>query len=139
MAKLLVVDDDEDVLSGLRVMLTDEGHTVRALASGQEALDAIQSDLPELIITDLLMPGMTGLELLRAVRARPACKEIPFIICSGNISLEIEGRLATLAAVSFLRKPLEILRLPQAVAEALAARADTYKPDIGGKSSPCLR
>src|SRR4051794_8144284 len=80
---ILVVDDDPDVLFALTETLTEAGYTVYGAHDGIEALDAIAERRPDLIITDLLMPTMTGFELLGALHEDPALASIPTLIVTG--------------------------------------------------------
>ena len=120
MAKLLVVDDHVPILWTLQTILSDVGYEVRAAASGQAALEAIQSDPPELIITDVVMPGMTGLKLVEAIRALPGYDKLPALVISTSMTLERKAQIATLNNVTFLRKPFEVEVLLKTVAEILA-------------------
>lgn len=65
MANILVVEDDKDLNNAYRIILTNEGHTVESAYDGQEALDKLKSFEPQLILLDLLMPIMGGLEFLQ--------------------------------------------------------------------------
>jgi CheY-like chemotaxis protein len=69
-ARILVVDDDPAIATLIAEALTDEGYTVRLAHNGPGALSIIAAQVPDLVLIDLLMPGMSGLELLHAVRTR---------------------------------------------------------------------
>jgi CheY-like chemotaxis protein len=123
MAKLLIVEDDEAVLRGLEGLLSlVSGHEVRAVKTAEAALDAIEADLPELIVTDVKLPGVSGLHLVEAVRLHPDRKDIPFLIISATASPEIEGQIAALENVTYLRKPFGPEKLYAAVAAAIEGR-----------------
>ena len=83
MARVLVVDDDPIVRSIVVQFLQFGGHTAFEAASGVEALDKLSDSQPDLVITDLSMPGMSGLEL-RTI-GRDVAPEIPFVLMSGYI------------------------------------------------------
>jgi CheY-like chemotaxis protein len=119
MANLLIVDDEEALAAALQRLFTMKGHTVRAVTSGQAALDAIQDDLPDLIIADVKMPGMTGLQLREGVRAKPEWEDIPFLFISASVLPEMEGQIAALDNVSYLRKPFDIEEVFESVNECL--------------------
>lgn len=122
MADLLVVEDDPALRVAMLELLSMQGHQVRSADSGLAALPLIEGSQPELIISDVLMPGMTGTELLEAVRDRPEWNGIPFIFVSASSTAEIENQLDAMHRVSFLRKPFEIDTLFDAVSVALVAR-----------------
>ena len=80
---ILTVDDEPDALTSLRLFLSIEGFEVLTASSGREALSSIQSQAPDLVITDLAMPDMNGLELCARLRAQPATRRIPIILYTG--------------------------------------------------------
>ena len=67
MGKILIVDDDPQLRQSFEKILTQEGHTVRTAASGESALSQVQGEIPDLVIMDVRMPGMSGLEAFRAI------------------------------------------------------------------------
>jgi two-component system phosphate regulon response regulator PhoB len=77
---VLVVDDDEPTGDALRRLLGRMGYTAKWASSGDEALSALQSSLPDLIVLDWMMPGMNGLEVLRRLRADPSTQAVPVIV-----------------------------------------------------------
>jgi DNA-binding response OmpR family regulator len=113
-----VVEDDQALREAVEELLSLHGHQVRAVSSGEAALEAIEAGLPELVVSDVIMGGMTGLQLLEAVRASHN-SSIPFLFISASISLEEEGHIATLDDVAFLRKPFDIDMLIKIIAAVL--------------------
>jgi len=83
MALILVVDDEYLVAIMLADMLEDEGHEVLTASNGQLALDAIANRQPDLVITDFMMPVMTGLELAEALRGTSTTAAVPILLVSG--------------------------------------------------------
>ncbi|MGF6768686.1 CheY-like chemotaxis protein [Paraburkholderia sp. GAS199] len=83
MASLIVVDDESLVTDFLSFLLEREGHSVHAAAHGKEALELVGRVRPALIITDLMMPIMSGLELARQLRLEHEVRPVPIILCSG--------------------------------------------------------
>src|SRR5438445_329030 len=77
---VLVVDDDADKVNLLEVALRMEGYDVRSACNGKEALAAVESYPPDLIITDVMMPEMDGYELARRIRRNPQTRFIPLIL-----------------------------------------------------------
>ncbi len=82
--KILAVDDEEDILELLRFNLTKEGFAVVCAASGEEALKSALSHRPDLVLLDLLLPGMDGLEVARRLKNDPSTKEIPVIMVTAK-------------------------------------------------------
>jgi len=80
--EILIVDDDADIARGVETILDREGYDTRLASSGEEALKAIAEKPPDLVLSDLEMPGMTGLELAEALRAKEDTARIPFILAT---------------------------------------------------------
>lgn len=122
MAKLLIVEDDEAVRRGLEGLLSViGGHEVRAMVTAEAALSAIKADPPQLIITDVKLPGFSGIHLVEVVRENPEWKHIPFLVISASITTQTERHIAGLEGVTYLRKPFDPETLQEAVATVLAA------------------
>ena len=77
--RILIVDDEEDILELVRVSLEKEGYPTMCAASGEKALSLARSELPDLIVLDLMMPGVDGLEVTRRIKTDPATQNI-FIV-----------------------------------------------------------
>ena len=105
-ATILVVDDNEAVVALLQQVLEGEGYTVIAARNGAEGLAQVVSDSPDLVVMDLKMPGMDGLEMLRLLRGSPATRLLPVIVLTGHT--EVSGAVETWmsGAESYLRKPV---------------------------------
>ena len=108
---ILIVDDDPDVLASLCDALSSEGYEVCGARDGIEALEAIDERRPDLIVTDLLMPTMTGFELLAALHDDPELATIPTLIITAARGAEAQQ---TRGAV-ILPKPLDLDRLLRAI------------------------
>jgi CheY-like chemotaxis protein len=109
--RILVVDDEPDLRFVLRRVFTRAGHEVAECGDGAAALAAVQQSPPDLVVTDIMMPVMDGVELIRALRADPATAAIPILSVSGGWQLAVDAD-ATLA------KPCQNAEL-LAVAESL--------------------
>ncbi len=82
--KILVVDDEEDILELLRFNLSREGYQVSCAASGEEALSLVRSEIPGLIVLDLMLPGIDGLEVTRRLKNDPNTKNIPIVMLTAK-------------------------------------------------------
>jgi len=110
---VLVVDDDPDKRTLLKVALSMEGYDVRTANNGREALSAIESYQPDLIVTDVMMPEVDGYELARRVRENPRTRFIPIILQSATRIEAQDVRLgAEVGALGFITDPsdLDLLR-----------------------------
>ncbi len=114
---ILVVEDDDTMRELLRLHLSSAGYAVRAAADGVEAGHAILEHIPDLLITDVNMPHMTGFELVAALREDPAMKDIPVIFLT--IESDASDRGASLGAVEYLAKPIRLDALLAKVARHL--------------------
>jgi CheY-like chemotaxis protein len=83
MSEILIVDDEALVLMMLADVLEDEGYEVTTALNGQIAWETVQERRPHLIVTDFMMPAMTGLEPALAVRGHPDLSSLPIILVSG--------------------------------------------------------
>jgi len=83
-SRILVVEDDRDIGELIRRYLTRAGHTTELLATGSDVLPALRARHPDLLILDLMLPGMHGLDICRAVRADPAFAALPIIMVTAR-------------------------------------------------------
>jgi DNA-binding response OmpR family regulator len=118
MNNLLVVDDEPSLLEALTTILADAGYQVQAVTSGQAALQALKASkgsLPDLIIADIVMFEMTGLQLFEVVRGCPDLSHVPFLFTSAFVSPEREELIAGLNNATLLFKPFEVEELLNAI------------------------
>src|ERR671929_67752 len=94
---VLLVDDDERVRELVRVNLEFEGYSVREAASAEEGLTAVEDAPPDLILLDVMMPGVDGWEMLRRVQERHGAGAIPVIMFSGQVGADSGGEAAVAA------------------------------------------
>jgi CheY-like chemotaxis protein len=85
MAVVLVAEDDQDIAAILTRLLTRAGHTVRHEPDGTAAFERAVADHPDVVLTDLGMPRMDGLELTRAIRRHPGVADTPIVMLSGHL------------------------------------------------------
>src|SRR3977135_933052 len=126
MAQILVVEDEESLLQTLRYNLSRAGHEVRLSTNGLQALDMIRGSPPELVVLDLMLPGLDGLELCRAVRAEtnnPAVAHVPILMLTARDE-EIDKVVGLeVGADDYLTKPFSMHELMARV-KAQLRRAD---------------
>jgi CheY-like chemotaxis protein len=84
MSRILVVDDSETVLNFLRAILESQRYEVDTAVDGTDALAKLHQSLPDLIVTDSIMPGVDGFGLLRALRSDPATEAVPVIMLTSG-------------------------------------------------------
>ena len=132
--RILVVEDDEIVLDVLQEILKSRGHEVATAADGQEAIDLIQAERFDLIITDIVMPLKTGVDVLK--KARDIDPRYPVIVITGNASEETIEKLIRVGAYEFIVKPFDNDRLLIAVTKLLAIKK--YEPTSPSEDSIAL-
>ncbi|WP_216328378.1 response regulator [Deinococcus aestuarii] len=118
MPRILVVDDDAAILKLISVILTRAGHEVRTSRHPVEALDLLKVFTPELVISDVVMPYMTGLEFLEQVRTHAQLSALPFVLLSSHAERGDVRRGMNLGADDYLPKPFT----PQDLTTAVDAR-----------------
>jgi two-component system, OmpR family, phosphate regulon response regulator PhoB len=129
-AHILVVEDEPDISALVAFHLARESYRVRTAANGLEALQAIESEVPDLILLDLMLPGLSGLDVLREVRRREGWRDIPVILLTAKReeSDRLEG--LRLGADDYVSKPFS----PQEVVLRVGAvlRRVRQEPPVRG-------
>jgi CheY-like chemotaxis protein len=117
--RILVVDDDEMVLMALEELLKPEGYEVHTVGSGAEALQKLEQNAYDLIMTDVIMPEMDGFELCRRIREKEKAREIPIMFLTAKTRDEDRVRGLEVGANLFLSKPISPDKLLAIVANTL--------------------
>ena len=134
MAQILVVEDEESLLQTLRYNLSRAGHDVRLSTNGLQALEMIRGNPPEVVVLDLMLPGLDGLDLCRAVRAdtsNPAVAHVPILMLTARDE-EIDKVVGLeVGADDYLTKPFSMHELLARVkAQLRRAEMDTTLKEI---------
>ena len=118
---VLVVDDDDRLREFIRVNLEMDGYSVREAGNAEEGLAALEEESPDLILLDVMMPGMDGWDMLRRVQERHGVGTIPVIMFSGKVDEGTAERAAEHGAQAFLGKPFDPQQLIEATKQLLRA------------------
>ena len=143
MPTVLVVDDEGDIRASLRGVLSDEGLRVLEAEDGRHALTLVRSERPELVLLDVWMPEVDGIELLRRLQEEPERPQVIMISGHGNIETAVQA--TKLGAFDFIEKPFSIDALLSVVGRALEQRAlaadgaprpPVTRPAVNGHATP---
>jgi DNA-binding response OmpR family regulator len=105
MARVLVVDDEPDVLLLCRLNLEQRGHEVVEAPNGDAALELVRSATPDLVVLDLMLPGIDGYQVLQALRAGDETSSVPVLVLTAKSLQADRERSRQLGAAAFLTKP----------------------------------
>ncbi len=117
MASILIVDDEPDIRFLIRLIFEAAGHKVTEARHGAAGLKSVKAEAPDLVVTDVMMPTMDGIEFIERLRANPGTAAIPILVVSGN---------SDLATAADLR-----VRKPFLAQELLSAAALLIREDGG--------
>ena len=123
--KILLVDDESGILETLKILFKGEGYQVEVAASGREAITALDNGRPDLVLTDIRMPGASGLDVL--AKARSVDPELPVILMTAQASLQSAVRAVNEGAYYYLQKPFandELLAICRRAVEARQLRRE---------------
>ncbi len=110
-AKILLVDDDVQLVRGLKKALEHYGYIVRAVERGTQAPDMALQFRPDLILLDVMMPGVDGWEILSQIRGNPSTEDIPVIMLTGSSAESAKVKGFSLGADDYITKPFSLQEL----------------------------
>ena len=114
--RVLFVEDDPDIQTVARMALEAVGgFTVLGCSSGTEALERVEAFAPDLILLDVMMPGMDGLETLRSLRLLPVAEAVPVVFMTAKVQAQEVSRYREAGAVDVIAKPFDPMTLPATV------------------------
>lgn len=136
MAEIFVVDDSVSVRKALEIALKPHGIHTRNAVSGEDALEKLDEAPFDLMITDIIMPGINGFELCQQVKANPKYAHIPVLLISGNVDEEVKREAHQVGAEDILRKPFRPDELLPVVQRFLALSAERQASAAPAASAP---
>ena len=123
MAKLLIIDDERGIRNTLKEILADEGHEVEVAENGKQGLEMAQNKAYDLIFSDIKMPELDGLEVLKALKEGEEAIETPVVMITGHGDVETAVQALKLGAYDFLLKPLDLNRILITTKNALESKS----------------
>jgi CheY-like chemotaxis protein len=123
--RVLIVEDDTSLRRLLELRLSVDGYVARSAGDGAEALQVLASWVPDVIVTDVMMPRLSGLSLCRAVRRNPRTATLPVILLTArNFDSDMQA-VIDLGGITFMMKPFDADSLNRELVAALASRSTT--------------
>jgi CheY-like chemotaxis protein len=116
MARILFVDDDPMTLETLRRSVELFGHQAIQATSGAQALKIASEQTPDLVLTDLRLPDMDGLNLVSAMKRGPATEAIPVVVLSASVEADMADVCRAAGAAEFVQKPIRLAALQELIA-----------------------
>jgi DNA-binding response OmpR family regulator len=106
--RILVIDDDSKLTDLLQLVFESKGFGVTIANSGLQALASLETELPEAVLLDLMMPGMSGLEVCQHIRANPRTSSVPVVVLTAKSGTESKQELMKAGATDYLVKPVPL-------------------------------
>lgn len=111
MARILVVEDEDNIAMALEFLLDREGHSHSRHSGGRTALAAIRTERPDLVLLDVMLPDMSGYEIVELLRADPGLSDVRILLMTARGSVVEKRRGLALGADGFIAKPFELSEL----------------------------
>lgn len=121
--RILIVDDEQDTLNLLRMILEINGYTAITTLNSLNALDLAAKEQPDVVLLDIMMPGLDGFELCKLMRANDATRDLPIIFVTAYETLDLEQRRIEAGADMVIHKPVDTRLLISAITEVVRLRA----------------
>jgi two-component system cell cycle response regulator DivK len=113
--KILIVDDNEDVVTTYRVVLERMGFEVDTARDGNECIERIESATPDMVLLDVLLPGLSGSEVCRLIKETARTQTIPVVAITASLAADTRVRMAEVGADEFLLKPIDVSDLNRVI------------------------
>ena len=120
--QILVVDDEQGIQESLRGVLEDEGFSVQSVGRGEDALEELQKRSYDVVLLDVWLPGIDGLDTLEKIQEMPLSERPNVVMISGHGNIETAVRATKMGAFDFLEKPLTIEKVTVTIQNALKQR-----------------
>jgi twitching motility two-component system response regulator PilH len=118
-ASILLVDDEFELVDALSRVLRGAGYVVRSARDGESAIAEVKQHAPDLILSDVIMPGLNGYQMCRRLKQDPATREVPVLLMSAKTEPADHFWAQQVGAIALLSKPMDNRELIQRVAQAL--------------------
>jgi len=119
--RILIVEDEESLLKLESIILTSKGYQVTGCSDGASALDEIARNPPDLVILDIMLPGMDGFEVCRRIRSHPESSRVPVIMLSARKNSQDIERGTQAGAEAYITKPFKSAQLISTIEQILSS------------------
>jgi CheY-like chemotaxis protein len=116
---ILIVEDEESLLKLESILLSSKGYKVTGVRDGLAALNEIEKCKPDLILLDIMMPGIDGFEVCRRIKENPDTKDIPVVMLTAKKSTADQARGAEVGADAYMTKPFKSLKIIDVISDLL--------------------
>lgn len=127
MKKVLVIDDDKKIGRVLEFVFSDKDFEVTVTYSGEEAFERLEKSRPDIILLDIMMPGMDGFEVCEKIKSDERFKDIPLVVLSVLRSNENRERALSLGATDFIEKPSHVHYIRSRILEIIETAGESGK------------
>jgi DNA-binding response OmpR family regulator len=117
--KILIVEDEVSLLKLESILLTTRGYKVSAVTDGLKALEEIKNDIPDLVLLDIMIPGIDGFEVCRRIKADPVTADLPVVMLTAKKSSADQARGVAAGADAYITKPFKSAKIIEVVEELL--------------------
>jgi two-component system cell cycle response regulator DivK len=128
LAKILVVEDNALNIKLFCDLLTAHGHQAEGVLDSRNALEAARSFRPDLVITDIQLPHVTGLELMELIRKDEDLRDVPIMAVTAYSGVGDDERIRAAGAQAYVSKPISVVRFAETVEELLAGKTQLAQP-----------
>jgi two-component system cell cycle response regulator DivK len=128
LAKILVVEDNALNIKLFCDLLNAHGHQTEPVTDSREALDAARKFQPDLVITDIQLPHVTGIELMQQLRGDEELKDVPIMAVTAYAGVGDDERIRAAGAQAYVSKPISVHRFAETVEELLAGKTQEIQP-----------
>ena len=122
MARIMVIEDEDNIAAALDFLLTRDGHQHSRLATGAGAIDALRAARPDLVLLDVMLPEVSGYQIVQDLRADPDLSKIRVLMMTARGSVVERRKGLMLGADGFIAKPFELAELRAEMARVLAGQ-----------------
>ena len=117
--KILIVEDEVSLLKLESILLTTRGYKVSGVTDGLKALEEIKNDIPDLVLLDIMIPGIDGFEVCRRIKADPVTADLPVVMLTAKKSSADQARGVAAGADAYITKPFKSAKIIEVVEELL--------------------